>query len=513
METRISGGVGLRSAHAVCRLRRRLRQYMLLLVLVLNLTLPGSIIRTVQGFEAGRGVAAARDDAFEPTVTQEESRLLERVVELARTEPGEAVRLLQERMDQPCSAALDFALGNLLVQRQELDLATAAYERALKKMPRFRRARVNLGRAHLLQGRAEPALELYRDMVAEGWADADSMLLLGHALLMESDAVSAETAYRQSLLMRPRDADAMLGLAKAMMLQERYGEVLALVGPMLEATPDQRELWALKANAHLAMNRVGPAARAIELARRIGCVDSEMLATLGDLHLNQGLPEEAVEVYQSAFSTGALSSGRVVRALEGFLMLGDIAGAQRMLTLLESGDGDEEAPEAQMGERATRLRLEAVLARLQGEPIRALATCEEALRADPMDGKCLLLHAELLQAEARWEEAVLACERAARVPGFEADALVRQALIEVGRERYDEAIRLLEAAQAIHEQPHVARYIEQLRGTTSRAAALGPQAQWRGSEVRSTLGRAAARGLVAPCEVGGPLWVGQRQCA
>ncbi|MDD8044668.1 MAG: hypothetical protein PHC78_12980, partial [Verrucomicrobiota bacterium] len=78
METRISGNVGLRSAHAVCRLRRRLRQCMLLLVLVLNSTLPGIIIRTVQGFEAGRGVAAARDDAFEPTVTQEESRLLER---------------------------------------------------------------------------------------------------------------------------------------------------------------------------------------------------------------------------------------------------------------------------------------------------------------------------------------------------------------------------------------------------------------------------------------------------
>jgi hypothetical protein len=57
----------------------------------------------------------------------------------------------------------------------------------------------------------------------------------------------------------------------------------------------------------------------------------------------------------------------------------------------------------------------------------------------------------------------MAYERAARVAGFEARGLIRQAQVEVERERYPRAIELLEAAQAFDAQPHVARYIEQLR--------------------------------------------------
>ena len=299
------------------------------------------------------------------------------------------------------------------------------------------------------------------------------MLLLGHALLKEGDAVAAETAFRQALLLRPKDPDTMNRLLQALVLQERHGEVLALVRPMLEAAPRERDLWALMANAQLALNRVLPAARTIEQARRLGCADPEMLATLGDLHLNQGRPEDALAAYQAAFSKGVLNQDRLIRALEGFLLIGDPAGAERMLALLDNAEvGDAEAQS--VPDRVTRLRLEAKLAGLKGEHARAVELCEEALRLDPLEGHCLLLHAELLQSAQRWEEAVMACERAARLPGFESDALVRQALIEVGRARYGDAIQLLEAAQAVKEQPHVARYIEQLRSTTSRAAALGP---------------------------------------
>ena len=70
----------------------------------------------------------------------------------------------------------------------------------------------------------------------------------------------------------------------------------------------------------------------------------------------------------------------------------------------------------------------------------------------------------------------MTCERAARVKGFEADALVRHAQIEVRRERYGRAAELLENAQVFQNQPHVGRYLEQVR----RLAVMDDQQAWVG---------------------------------
>ena len=109
------------------------------------------------------------------------------------------------------------------------------------------------------------------------------------------------------------------------------------------------------------------------------------------------------------------------------------------------------------------LRLQGEFAQQRGETTQAISLCEQVLHLDPLAGKTMLLLAALQQEQGLLEDAVMTCERAARVKGHEADALVQQAQIEVVRERYAGAVALLEAAQAFRDQPHVARYLDQVR--------------------------------------------------
>jgi len=401
-------------------------------------------------------------DPFEPTITREEGALLASVMAVAETNTAAAVGLLRDARTPDASAALDFVLGNLHYRDRDLAAARAAYEAALEKFPAFRGAIVNLGRVHLLEDRPAAAIDLYRRLVRDGIADADSVFLLGHALMMEDRPVPAEAAYRQTLLLDPRHAEARIGLAKALMRQARHSESLALVAELLRDDPVNRELWSLRANALLSAGDHDAAAQAIETARRLGCADAEMLAALGDLFLNRNQPADGLQAYESAFAAASPSAARVLRAAEGFLMIGDLPGADRMLERAAEMKAAGETP-FDAAASLTLLRLRAERAQQAGDPDRALALCEEIARLDPLDGRTLLLIANLQQAKGRLEDAAMTCERAARVKGFEADALVLHAQVEVARDRYAEAIALLESAQAFRAQPHVARYLDQLR--------------------------------------------------
>jgi tetratricopeptide (TPR) repeat protein len=402
-------------------------------------------------------------DPFQPVVTRQEAALLEEALDISQTNRAAAISHLREAVNEESSAALDYALGNFLFQQEELEAATAAYRAALDKMPLFRRARENLGRVYLLQDQPEKTIVLYQELVEDGQASADILLLLGHALLMQDAPVSAETAYRQVLLLRPEQAEAMTGLARTLIMQERYQEALALLREILHRHPVNRELWVVRANALLAMDRQDDAVRCLEQARRLDCANAEMLATLGDLYLNRTQPEDAVAVYRLAFAQDAASPQRMLRAVEGLLMLERLDEAADMITLLEERVGDDPNAALHPADTQRLLRLKGNLARLRGRLSEAEEVWRSLLRQDPLDADTMLLLGDLLHEQDQFEQALIQYEQAARINGYEARALARQAQLEVQRGRYPRAVTLLERAQAFDEKPHIARYLEQVR--------------------------------------------------
>jgi tetratricopeptide (TPR) repeat protein len=235
-----------------------------------------------------------------------------------------------------------------------------------------------------------------------------------------------------------------------------------MLAELLAEDASRREYWSLRANAFMAMERYDDAMIALECARRTGRSDSDMLATLGDLYLNRGQPREAVCRYREAFEAGDPSPARLLRTVEGLVAAGDAAHAKslaaRAAELARAGKVS-----ATPDYRLKLAKLNADIAGLEGRTGEAVKLYGEVLREDPLNGSVLMRLGDLQHREGNLEEAVMTYERASRVSGFEARALVREAQVEVERERYARAVELLEAAQTFKDQPHVARYLEQVR--------------------------------------------------
>ena len=394
---------------------------------------------------------------FEPAVSQREAKILREALTLE--DVSEAIDLIRAGLNKDSSPAMYFALGNLLFQQEELEQATQAYEQAVRIMPHFRDALMNLGRLYLLQDRPEDTIDVYQDLVRDGEANADILLLLGHSMLMTDEPVGAEEAYRQALLLRPRKTEIRIGLAKALLTQERYQEGLGLVEEILLREPLNRELWDLRVNALLSSGEIDKAILTIEQAARLDRASPELLATQGDLWLNSDRPKDAIASYRKAFSVREPSAARMLRALEGFIFVEDSPGANEMIKGLHSVSNDTLEPEQQI----LFLRLQARLARQRDDLEEAIRLSEALLERDPLDGQTLLLLSELEMATGASDLALLNAERAARLPGFEADALLLQARIEVAQGNYGRAVPLLESAQAFEPKDHVGRYLEQVR--------------------------------------------------
>lgn len=405
-------------------------------------------------------------DPFEPTVTRREATLLQRVsARVATNDLQGAVVLLQDANLEKGSAALNFALGNVHFLANELEESAAAYRAAVKKHPKFRRAIMNLGRVYLSQEKTADAIDVYREVVKDGQASSDILILMGRALLMEGNSVSAETAFRHALLLQPRDAQALAGLATCLLRQERYAEGAALTQELIQRDGGTREHWSLRANALLLMAKHGAALRVLETARRLQRIDNPMLVMLGDLYLNAGQPAEAVRVYQEALGGKEPSPEFLLRALDGLMAVGESETDEHAGMLIDRGSKLlTTVPDVFTPMQQRRfLRLKARHLVRIGESEAAEKVYANLVEQDPLDGVSLLALGDLHGAAGRSEHALMAYERAGRVRGIEVRALLRQAELEANRERYGRAVELLEAAQAFEDQPHVATFLEQVR--------------------------------------------------
>lgn len=400
------------------------------------------------------GISYAAGPPFEPEVSATEGRLLQAAIAVGETNAVAAAQMLET--GERRGPALAFAAGNFLFQAGAYEAAQVAYEEAIGKLPRFRAAKANLGRIYLLQEQPRQAMRLYQELVADGQADADIYLLLGHALQMEGRSLSAETAFRNALLLAPDHQEAMTGLLQALFAQARYAEALLLTSELVALQPDKKELWRLRANTFMHLGQYAEAIQTVEMAKRLALVDGDMLALQGDLLLHANQAADALYAYRAAHAADGLSAERLLRAVEGFLLLGDSDRAEEMLGTLDAAGWEDR-------ERAPLVRLQAELRWQRDQVDAARELAQQALQLDPLDGHALLLLATIAESEGQVEAAILYCERAARLPDFEVDALVRQAQIEVGRQRYADAIVLLETAQVRREQAHIGRYLEQLR--------------------------------------------------
>lgn len=400
------------------------------------------------------------ESEVEPRVTLEETESLQEVSEfLGKGDNARAIARLQKDGGPQASAVFDFTLGNIHFQEEQLEEAAAAYEKAVEKFPRFLRAWKNLGLIRVRQGDHPAAARAFTRVVELGGGDALVYGLLGFAYTNTRKPIAAESAYRMAMMLDPNTLDWQLGLARSFFSQRRYSDAATLCGELLATQPDSADLWMLQGNAFIGMREPMRAAQNFEFVDRLGASTPASLNNLGDIYVNEGLFDLAVDSYVGAMELDSEGEiGRAVRAARSLTANAAFAEATRLIAGIQRLHGNLMLPE----ERKELLKLEARIAVAQGLAGEEARLLEEIVRLDPLDGDALVLLGEHYGRHGRVEEAVFQYERAAELEGFEALAKKRHGQLLVNEERYGEALPLLKRSLDLEPSDGLKLYVEQV---------------------------------------------------
>lgn len=396
----------------------------------------------------------------EPRITTIEQDEIMKVQDLlGEDKMDEAARLLEKKRGDASSAVYDFLLGNIYMQQDSLDQAVAAYEVAVEKFPKYRRAHRNLGLIHVQTGDFDKALAPLTRAIELGDTESLTYGLLGFAYSSVDNDLSAESAYRQAVLLDPATLDWKMGLARSLFKQERYAEAVALCASLIDANPDAAELWLLQANAYVGLGQPLKAAENYEFVDRLGKSTVDSLNMLGDIYTNQELYEMAVTAYIRAMEKNPdRNAERALRASKVLVTRGALDETKTLIGRIEQLHG---AHLGQVDKKAL-LKLRARIAVAEGQSGEEVRVLEEIVALDPLDGEALILLGQHAARANKPEKAVFYYERAESLADFEADASVRHAQLLVSQAKYTDALSLLRRAQELKPRDDIQKYLDQV---------------------------------------------------
>ncbi len=305
----------------------------------------------------------------------------------------------------------------------------------------------------------EKALPALTRVIELGGSDSLTYGLLGFAYSSVENHLSAESSFRMAVLLDPATIDWKMGLARSLFKQERYAEAVSLCDSLISGNPDRADFWLLQANAYIGLNQPLKAAENYELVDRIGKSTIDSLNMLGDVYINEGLYEMAVDAYIRAMGKGTqYKIERAIRAAKALTARGEIKETRKLIDSIKALHGGQLSTE----ENKDLLKLRARLAVAEGSGGEEARVLEEIVGLDPLDGEALILLGQHSNRNGDTERAVFYYERAANIEKYEADARVRHAQLLVGMGKYDEALPLLRKAQQLKPRDDVLKYMEQV---------------------------------------------------
>lgn len=397
---------------------------------------------------------------IEPRLTAIEREQMQKILELISSDRmDKATALIKKSRGEAASAVFDFTLGNIYFQQEQLDQATAAYQIAVQKYPKFRRAWRNLGLSSIRENQFNQALPALTRVVELGGGDAITYGLLGFAYASVDNPTSAESAYRTAILLDPQTMDWKMGLARSLFKQGRFAEAVALCDTLIAKHPDRADLWLLQANAYLGLKQPLSAAENYEFIDRLGKSTADTLSMLGDIYINEEIFGLGVNAYLRATDQSPPGTpDRAIRAAKVLTAHGALSQTQQLIERIEAVYGDQ----LDTGERKDLLKLRARLAVASGASDKEVRVLEQIVALDPLDGEALILLGQHSSRAGEIEKAIFYYERAASLEAFAADAQVRHAQLLVKTGQYEEALRLLRHAQQLQPRDNIQDYLEQV---------------------------------------------------
>ena len=202
---------------------------------------------------------------------------------------------------QPKESGAHATLGNLLLERERVRDAVAAYRTALALDPGHVNARFNLGGALRRAGEPETAASEFRRLVERFPEDPDFRIALGGALLDSGRPREAMEAHRRVLARSPDHPDALVELGLAHVDAGEFEAARRCYRRVIDTSPDHPQVWLNYSKTR----RFGPADRPeIEEAEAVAAKLGARPAPgpeCGDVHFALGKMYDDLGEYDLAF--------------------------------------------------------------------------------------------------------------------------------------------------------------------------------------------------------------------
>ena len=391
----------------------------------------------------------------EPEVSAEEVDALRNLIDIINVRPKVAIEQLEEQITEDTSAAFNFILANLYFQEGNLREAEIQYKIAIEKYPDFRRAYKNLGLLQAQDDNFKDAVITISTALEKGVVDGRAYGLLGYGYLTQELYYPAEAAYRQAILIQPKVKDWKIGLARCLLQTQQYTDAIALLDTLIKNEPDNADFWLLQSNAYLGKNESLAAAQNLEIVRRMDKAELETLTLLGDIYMNNELPDLALDAYLAAsYKATQKDIKAILRAASLLNRSGNNDQAATMVARIRDGLSQVISDEQEM----ELLTLEAKIARATGDDGKAVTILSEIVKRDSLNGEALIELGKYYAEQGDMARAVTRFQEAEKIEAFERKALIAHAQALVREGDYAKAVPMLRRALQIKSEPYIQEY-------------------------------------------------------
>ncbi len=209
---------------------------------------------------------------------------------------------LIQSTDNNRSSAMSYFLGQLALQLNLANEASAHFSLALKQTPNYAKAMVGAALAAISQEKYEKAAEHIASALQLGTSDPHLYRYLGFSYLEQKQFMSAAIAFEQAKLLLPDDQQLNDALVYSYSNSGQIDAALAMLEQMLAIEPNKKRLWLQRANIYLAKENYDITIASLETALRLGEQQKSNIALTAQLQLRYGSTFRAVELYQKVWN-------------------------------------------------------------------------------------------------------------------------------------------------------------------------------------------------------------------
>ena len=213
----------------------------------------------------------------EPRLSDTEQEVFREIIEVMKTDKEASLQMLLNAITAESSGALEYIIGSLYGERDDVDQAMAYFNKSVEKYPGFLRAHRNLAIMLVQKGEFDKAIGHFVRAIDLGARDNVTFGLLGLCYVTNGRYISAETAYREAIMLNPKTKDWQLGLAKSLLNQKKYEQSIAVLEEILLQEPENEIIWISQANAYLGLGDAETAVAIQEIVDRLGKSTAEFV--------------------------------------------------------------------------------------------------------------------------------------------------------------------------------------------------------------------------------------------